>query len=797
MKLITAVLVAAAGSLAAATAHASEVSSRAAGILQVPALDTVTPRHFDIPAQPLLAALHEFSRQSSLRVSADSVAIAGLRSQPLTGTFTAAEALRRLIAGTSMRAEFQDDHNAVLHADDRSRRTATLDAVRVVASARSRARYASPASRSATKTDTPLVDVPQSVSTITRELIRDQAMQGMADVVRYVPGVTMGQGEGNRDQPTIRGNATTADFYVDGVRDDVQYFRDLYNVDRVEVLKGSNAMIFGRGGGGGIINRVTKAPQWNDLRELTVQGGSFDHKRTTIDLGQALGQSAAGRINGMFEQSGAFRDAVDLERYAINPTITLASGTRSNQLTLGYEFFTDHRTADRGVPSFAGRPLDTRVETFFGDPEVSYADARVHSASASFVHDAGAGLKIRNETRLASYAKIYQNVFPGAVDAAGDQVSLAAYNNATDRRNLFNQTDLIMDVTTGFATHTLLGGVEVGQQVTDNFRNTGYFNNSSTTISAPVSSPTVSTPVTFRQSATDADNHVTTGAASIYVQDQIAFGAHLRVVAGLRQERFDIRYHNNRTDSTLRRIDHLLSPRVGVVAKPVEALSFYVSRGVSYLPSSGDQFSSLTLVSKELEPERFRNDEIGAKWDVADRLSLTAAAYRLDRTNTRAPDPNDPTRTVQTGSQRTSGIEIGAEGALARWWQIAAGYANQNATITSATTAAPAGARVPLVPRTTLSLWNRFQIATRWGVGIGVAHRSDMYAAIDNRVTLPGFTEVDGAIYAALTSSVRAQLNVENLLNTRYFVSSNGNNNISPGSPRALRLGLTADFGRR
>ena len=138
--------------------------------------------------------------------------------------------------------------------------------------------YARLRTSSATKTLTPLRDVPQSVTVVSKDLIDDQGMRGMADVTRYVPGVTMGQGEGNRDQPTIRGNGTTADFFVDGMRDDVQYFRDLYNVERVEALKGGNALIFGRGTGGGVINRVTKEAEWTPTRELTASGRLVRHQ---------------------------------------------------------------------------------------------------------------------------------------------------------------------------------------------------------------------------------------------------------------------------------------------------------------------------------------------------------------------------------------------------------------------------------------------------------------------------------------------------------------------------------------
>src|SRR5689334_19982327 len=186
----------------------------------------------------------------------------------------------------------------------------TLGRVVIKEKATKRSGYTTSRSSFATKTDTPLRDTPQSVSTINRQLIADQSMQNMADVVRYIPSISMGQGEGHRDAPTIRGNSSTADFFVDGIRDDAQYYRDTYNLERVEALKGSNAMIFGRGGGGGVINRVTKEATWSPVRELTLMGGSYDAKRLSADVGQGVSSSLAARLNGTYENSGLFRDGV-------------------------------------------------------------------------------------------------------------------------------------------------------------------------------------------------------------------------------------------------------------------------------------------------------------------------------------------------------------------------------------------------------------------------------------------------------------------------------------------------------
>jgi catecholate siderophore receptor len=645
---------------------------------------------------------------------------------------------------------------------------------------------------SATKTLTPLRDVPQSITIVSREVIKDQGMQSIADVLRYVPGITAIQGENNRDQVVIRGNSSSADFFLDGTRDDVQYYRDLYNLERVEALKGPNAMIFGRGGGGGVINRVSKQAGFAPLGELTFQGGSFGNKRIAGDFDRSLSQRIAFRLNGMYESSGSFRDQVDLNRAGINPTLTILAGNQT-QVRLGYEHFRDNRVADRGIPSYRGKPSGADVSTFLGNPRESLVRARVNLASVVIDHQAGS-FNIHNRTLFGAYQRFYQNFVPGAVNADQTRVTISAYNNATRRHNIFNQTDLTSFAKTGSVRHTLLAGTEFGQQVSNNFRNTGFFNNTSTSISVPFAAPTISDPVTFRQNATDADNHVKANVAAAYAQDQIALSRKVQVVAGIRFDHFHLRFHNNRNADNFSRLDNLVSPRLGIVIKPIVPVSLYASHSVSSLPGSGDQFSSLTAITQLLKPEKFSNYEFGAKWDLRQSLSLTAAVYRLDRTNTRAADPNDPTKVIQTGSQQTNGFELGLDGSLTRDWKIVGGYAHQDARVTSATTAAPVGARVGQVPRHTFSLWNNYRFSSKLGMGLGLLHRSDMFAAIDNRVILPGFTRADAALYYVLTEKVGLQANLENLLNRKYFINADSNDNISPGSPRRVRLSLTWKF---
>ncbi|HEX2834638.1 MAG TPA: TonB-dependent siderophore receptor [Thermoanaerobaculia bacterium] len=645
---------------------------------------------------------------------------------------------------------------------------------------------------SAIKTDTPLRDVPQAVSVITREVIAQQSMQSVGDVVRYVPGVGIAQGEGNRDTPIFRGNSSTSDFFVDGIRDDVQYFRDLYNVERVEALKGPNAMMFGRGGVGGVLNRVTRQADWTPTRELTLQGGSWGNRRITGDFGQLLTNSLSARVTTVYQNSDSYRDGARLDRYGINPTIAFALSPKTT-IRAGYEHFHDDRTADRGISSYAGRPVETDRTTFFGDPDVSNSRANVNVLTSSLEHRFRPNVTLRSRLSYGSYDKFYQNVFPGAVDATGRNVSLAAYNNATQRDNVFSQTDLVL---TGGG-HTILAGLELGRQVTDNYRQTGYFTAvgaNVTSVLVPLSSPTASLPVTFRQSATDADNHGIATVAGLYVQDQYAIGKHLQVVGGLRYDRFNVDLHNNRTNGDFTSTDGLVSPRLGLVYKPATPLSIYTSYSLSYLPRAGEQLSSLSISNQSLDPEQFTNYEAGAKWE-GKAFELAAAIYRLDRSNVAVADPTNPALMLLVDGQRSEGVEVSASGNLTKFWSVVGAYAYQEGEILQSISAtARAGARLAQLPKHSISLWNKVDFSQTWGAGLGVIHRAEVFTSTDNTVTLPSFTRVDAALFYSFGPRLRAQLNIENLLDTTYYASAHSNSNITPGAPRTLQLTWSTKF---
>lgn len=662
--------------------------------------------------------------------------------------------------------------------------------------------YSAKRSVTATKTDTPLRDTPQSITVVTQDQIQDQGSQGLAEALRYVPGVGFAQGEGNRETPIFRGVATTGDFFVDGVRDDVQYYRDLYNIERVEVFRGPNAMIFGRGATGGLINRVTKSANWTPYVGGSLTLGSDSNKRITADVNRPINDTVSFRLNALYEKSESYRNGVELERKGINPTVSVKVSPKT-LMTFGYERFEDDRIADRGIPSFQGRPVVTDRSTFFGNAAGSPTWSKLDALTALVEHEFDSGLMLRNRTRWADQDKFYQNVFPGATNAAGTTVNISAYNNATQRTSLFNQTDLTFNLNAGGVQHKMLVGAEFGSQDTDNFRMTGSFGGAAS-VAVPISNPFASQAVTYAQSGTDANNNSKAKVAALYIQDQIELSRQWLVIAGLRYDRFDVDFLNKRNGATLASKDDLVSPRIGVVFKPVQDVSLYANYSIAYQPRAGEQLSSLAANNATLKPERFKNYEIGAKWDLKQNLAMTAALFRLDRTNMVVQDPNDVTRNILSDGQRTQGIELTVAGNITPAWSMVGGYAYSDAEFTANTSATlRAGGAVAQVPKHTATLWNRYNFTPAWGAGVGVIYRSKMFAANEQiatvatpipNVELPGYTRVDAAVFYTIDDKTRVQLNVENLFDKKYFINAHSNNNITPGSPRAYRVTLNKAF---
>lgn len=645
--------------------------------------------------------------------------------------------------------------------------------------------YGTPETSTATRTPTAIKDLPQAITSIEREQIDDQAIRSISDALRLVPGAIAAQGEGNRDQIVLRGNNSTADFFVDGQRDDVQYYRPLYNLERLEVLRGPNALTFGRGGGGGIVNRVTKTPDLTTFGGASVSADSFGAWYVDGDINFKLGQGVAARINAVREELANHRNVYAGHVTAVNPVIKWFAGDKT-AITLSYEYVDDDRVTDRGIPSLNGRPLQGFRDTFFGVPGINRTQFTGNVARAAIQHNLSDAFSITSRLLYGDYDKYYRNVFASGPVAAG-LVPVQAYRESTFRENLLSQTDLVWKGRTGPIGHTILAGFEIGTQRTISGRLNGFFDGvagatgGGLTVTVPLADPIAVPPVVFRAGTGARDNVSEAEIYAGYVQDQIRLGP-VELLVGVRHDRFSLDVTNRLTGGRFAREDALWSPRAGVVVHPVGAVSLYGSYARSYLPQSGDQFTTLDVTTAALRPEKFDNYELGAKWEPHPGLLVAANVYQLDRTNTRAPGPVAGT-TVLTGAQRSRGIEIEARGAITSDWQLSLGYSYQDARIVETTAAAPAGRRVALVPEHSFSAFTRYNVTPRLGIGAGVSYFSDRFTSISNAVTLPGYTRVDAAVYYKLTKQVELQANIENLFNAGYFPTAHNDNNISTGAP--------------
>ncbi len=601
--------------------------------------------------------------------------------------------------------------------------------------------YVARGTSTATKTNTPLVDIPQSITILTKQQLEDRNSLTLNQALTYVPGVTVTGGEGNKDSVTIRGQSTTADFYRDGVRDDAEYYRDLYNIQAVEVLKGPSALTFGRGGGGGVINRVTKKADGETIRNIETSFGSFGRKRVTVDMGQAISDTLAVRLNALYEQSYGYRNFFRMERYGVNPTLTWKP-LEKTFVTLSYEHYHDRRFNDRGIPSVGigsfvegfpaglaafvpGYPSPAPRSQFFGDINPNpmtnnYSRVEVNTVDLNIEHKTDFGLEIRNHTLFANYQKRYANTFPGEnvllfEGPPGGQMEIEGYVHNTPRRNIFNQTDLVYRFEmTPEIKHTLLMGSEVGNQKSSSERNLSCFgtpdNNftvtcdgSAVAVDAPFFSPTIYNPMVYgdprERRYTDLD------VASGYVQDQIAVTNYFDILAGVRFDHFDLTFRGadfplppgadptgqateqaegeivDSLNQTIRNVTNKWSPRLGVVFKPTTDLSYYFAYSRSFLPASSDQFVVLTPSLAALSPQGFENLEVGTKYQITPRLLLTGALYQLNRSN--QPVTVNAFNAVSANT-RTRGGEIGLVGYVTDEWQVSLGYGLQSGRVLNA-----------------------------------------------------------------------------------------------------------------
>ena len=650
----------------------------------------------------------------------------------------------------------------------------------------------------------PILDVPQSVSVITDEEIRNQGFREIGDIIRYTPGVNTSQGEGHRDAVVFRGVRSTADFYQDGIRDDVQYYRSLYNVEQLEILRGPNALLFGRGGTGGLINRVTKKAEIGEaFGSFDVGADSFGAADIAVDANFATSENTAVRLNLHTDSLANHRDFYEGERYGINPTVKIQAGDTT--VDLSYEYADHERFIDRGIPTANNTPVESLKDMVFGVEGLNLQTLEASILKANIAHDYSDSGKFNMSITSSDFKKMYKNLYAAGYDGTANTVKLDGYLDPTERQNLILNASLVNEFNNGSTSGTVLVGLEFVDTDNKNYRYNTFFNNRAGkdaeeptdqqifNITRPldisVTSAGLASTVDYTtdlKSSSESDITVT----SLYLQGDIDFSDNWKMIIGGRLDNFDITVTDIKKSQDQSRKDDMFSPRFGVIYKPVDNMSLYVSYSESFLPRSGEQYKKLDASGATLDPDVYENTEIGYKYDINDVLIFSAAIF--DSKSTRAEKDNETGEMNEVRGLEVEGVEIELSGDIDDQNNLTFGYTSLNGVTSK-------GAKQPReLPDQMLSLWYSYQANETIGFGLGITHQGESFIKdTSNGSTgpaLPDYTRVDFALYINASDNDVVRIHVENLSDELYFPHSHSTHQASVGEFLSARISYSRRF---
>ncbi|CAI8265790.1 MAG: putative TonB-dependent receptor BfrD [Opitutia bacterium UBA7350] len=649
----------------------------------------------------------------------------------------------------------------------------------------------------ALKTPTTILQVPQSLTIMTADQISQQGLESINDIVEYTPGVNISQGEGHRDAVVFRGVRSTSDFFVDGVRDDVQYYRPLYNVERVEFLRGSNALFFGRGGTGGVLNRVMKKGVLRDnfnVYKLSIN--TFGGTLAQFDKNLALGDATAVRINVFKNDLEGHRDFFYADEFGINPTVKFKLSDHA-VLDLSYEFLDTDRFIDRGIPTSptTNTPVDAFKDIVFGDERDNYSTLTAHIYRASFQNGFSEALKSIINITYNDFDKRYQNVYPNRqAEATDPTIPLGGYVDTTKRDNLILSADLIGEYELLGMQHTLVAGVESISTNNANTRDKAVFTNEFTIVrpirlSDGVGMDSVGAVTNDFDSFGDNTSN-TVSVFGIYLNDEIDLTEKLGLVLGARLDDIDqnsIKYDvNGDVSEAVNRNDSVFTPRLGFVYKAKENLNLYASYSEAYQLKSGDE-QYATASKTNLDPNTYENSEIGLKWDFNNSLSLTAALFEIDTIQQESYTGGLGEALVRDLEGKISGFEFQLQGKITDRWFLIVGYSQLDGEDSD-------GDHLRELPERTISLWNKYLLNDRLSLGFGLTHQADSLTTTGGTAYLPAYTRMDAAAYCKISDSISLQLNIENLTDELYYPSAHKESQVTVGAPLNATFSVVGKF---
>jgi catecholate siderophore receptor len=749
------------------------------------AAQTQQPIIFNIPAGTLESVLLAFQKISGLQIVIPNDGMRSVASPGVTGRYSPEQALRQILRETGISYRFSDKQTVILDIRANTESVEVRDDSRVVLSS--------------TKYTQPLLDTPQTINVISKEVMEEQGATTLRDVLKNVPGLTIAAGEGGNpagDNLTLRGFSARNDIFIDGVRDLSPQSRDPFNLEQVEVVKGPGSVYTGRGSSGGSINLLNKTPGLKRSFGGTLDFGSDRTRRATADINVPMGDSLAFRLNLLTHHSGvAGRDVVKFDRWGVAPSLTLGLGSPT-RATISYYKLKQNNLSDYGIPwvpvtnnalvEFRDRPAPVPRDTFYGLRNRDFEDLNSDLVTLKFEHDFNDGLSLRNQLRFSNSSRDSIATPPRFANNNSTAINRELRSWQTEDKVWDNQTDFIARFSTGGIEHALVTGVDIMRE--NNVRKTRTAANMLTTLFNPNPDDVFTGPITISPIVGD----VTANSQAVYLFDTAKIGKKWDLNGGLRWDRFDADGITT-LGAPVSRVDRMLSVRAGAVFKPIPEGSIYASYGTSLNPSlEGLSYNTANVV---IDPEKTYTLEAGSKWGFfSGRVLLSGAIFRVEKLNARTPGvlPGDPPQVLE-GKQRVDGAELSVEGNITRAWQVLAGYTFLDSTTLDSNVPAEIGKELVNTPPHSFNVWSTYSLRSGFHFGGGARFVDRRFGNTINTRKVDAFWTFDAMGSYPISKHVDLRLNLYNLTDKFYF-DRIGGGHVVPGPGRAVMLSTSFKF---
>jgi catecholate siderophore receptor len=740
---------------------------------------------FNIPGGTLESVLLAFQKTSGLQVIIPNDAMRPLASPGVAGRYSPEQALREILRGTGITYRFSDKQTVILEIHAGTEQVEVRDEARVVLSS--------------TKYTEPLLDTPQTITIISKEVIEEQGATTLRDVLKNVPGLTITAGEGGNpagDNLTLRGFSARNDIFIDGVRDLSPQARDPFNLEQVEVVKGPGSAFTGRGSTGGSINLLSKVPGLRKSFGGTLDFGTDSTRRATADINVPFGESFAFRLNMLAHHSAvAGRDVVEFDRWGVAPSLTWGLG-KPTRFTVSYYKLKQDNISDYGIPwvplannalvEFRDRPAPVPRETFYGFLHRDFEKLNSDLVTLRFERDFNDKLSLRNQLRYSNSSRDSMATPPRFASNNSTTINREMRSWITEDKAWDNQTDFIARFSTAKVQHALVTGINITRE--NNTRVTRTAGNSPTTLLNPNPNDIFTGAITIHPIVGD----VTANSQALYLFDTAKFGEKWELNGGLRWDRFDADGIVTQTGAPVSRVDRMLSVRGGIVFKPLPQGAIYGSYGTSMNPSL--EGLSYNTANTTLDPEKTYTAETGTKWGFfSGRMLLSGAIFRVEKINARTPGlPGEPP-IVLDGKQRVDGAELSLEGNLTRDWQILAGYTLLDTEVVDTNNALELGKELINTPRNSFNLWSTYTLRSGFHFGGGARFVDKRFGNNTNTRFVDAFWTFDLMASYPISKHVDLKLNLYNLTDKFYF-DRIGGGHIVPGPGRVAMLSTSFRF---